>query len=143
VTTPEAADYLDRARRNLDEARAIAAIDLPDVAGRTAYLAAYHAAQALIFDRTGKVTKSHRGARSEFARLAKEDPRIDRAFTTFLARAYNLKEIADYGAGHSAGVTAAQAEQAIETAARLIDCISNLLSAPKSAPSADNGAKPG
>jgi len=63
VTTPEAADYLDRARQILDEARAIAAIDLPGVAGRTAYLSVYHAAQALIFDRPGKVARSHKGAR--------------------------------------------------------------------------------
>ncbi|HMF07289.1 MAG TPA: HEPN domain-containing protein, partial [Methylocella sp.] len=116
MTNPEAADYLKRARQLLEEARAIAAIDLPGAAGRTAYLAAYHAAQALIFDRTGNAAKSHTGARSEFARLTKYDPRIDRAFTTFLARAYSLKEIAEYGVGHSAGVTVAQAEQAIETA---------------------------
>lgn len=95
MTKPESADYLNRARRILQQARAIAAIELPDVAGRTAYLAAYHAAQAFIFDRTGKVTKSHGGARGEFARLAKEDRRIDRAFTSFLAQAYTLKEVAD------------------------------------------------
>jgi hypothetical protein len=42
-----------------------------------------------------------------------------------------LNEIADYGVGHSAGVTVAQAEQAIETARQFIDFISGLLSAPK------------
>jgi len=104
MTTPEASDYLNRARQILDEARAIAAIELPHVAGRTAYLAAYHAAEAFIFDRTGKITKSHKGARIEFARLTKDDPRIDRAFTAFLAQAYRLKEAADYGVGHGAGV---------------------------------------
>jgi len=40
MTNPEAADYLKRARQLLEEARAIAAIDLPGAAGRTAYLAA-------------------------------------------------------------------------------------------------------
>jgi uncharacterized protein (UPF0332 family) len=91
MTKPESADYLNRAQRLWKQARTIAAIELPDVAGRTAYLAAYHTAQAFIFDRTGKVTKSHDGARSEFARLAKDDPRIDRSFTAFLTQAYTLQ----------------------------------------------------
>jgi len=125
MTKPESADYLNRARRLLKQARAIAAIELPDVAGRSAYLAAYHTAQAFIFDCTGKVNKSHGGARSEFARLAKDDPRIDRAFTAFLAQAYTLQEIADYVVGPDAGVTIAEAGQAIETAERFLDCISS------------------
>ncbi len=141
MTNPESADYLNRARRILQQARAIAAIELADVAGRTAYLAAYHATQAFIFDRTGKVTKSHGGARSEFARLAKEDPRINRAFTAFLAQAYTLKEIADYGVGPDAGVTIAEAKQAIETAERFVDCISGLISSQRPTPNRDNGAK--
>jgi len=39
----------------------ILAVHLNDAAGRTAYLAAFHAAQAFIFQRTGKVLKSHKG----------------------------------------------------------------------------------
>lgn len=126
--TPEAGDYLNKARQSLQEARAVASIELPVAAGRAAYLAAYHAAQALIFDRTGKIAKTHSGVRSEFARLAKEDPRVDRAFTAFLAQAYTLKEIADYGVGPETGVTLAEAGQAIETAGRFVDCISSLIS---------------
>jgi uncharacterized protein (UPF0332 family) len=41
-----------QARRILQQVHALAGIELPAVAGRTAYLAAYHAAQAFIFDRT-------------------------------------------------------------------------------------------
>ena len=37
-------------------------IGLADAAGRTAYLAGFHAAQALIFERTGRAVKTHRGA---------------------------------------------------------------------------------
>jgi uncharacterized protein (UPF0332 family) len=85
--TGPAADYLAKARQSLSEARAIANIELPEAAGRAAYLTAYHAAQAFIFARTDKVAKTHSGVRSEFARLAKDDPRIDRAFSTFLAQA--------------------------------------------------------
>ncbi len=132
MTEPEAKDYLDRARLLLKEARAVAAIKLLEATGRAAYLAAFHAAQAFIFDRTGKIAKTHTGVRSEFARLAKDDPRIDRTFPTFLARAYNLKTAADYAVGLEAAVTLGEAEEAIETAARFIACITTLLTEPPS-----------
>jgi uncharacterized protein (UPF0332 family) len=45
-------------------------------AGRAAYLAAFHAAEALIFERTGKVPKTHKGVNIEFLRLTKDDPRF-------------------------------------------------------------------
>ncbi len=130
---PESFAYLDKARRSLKEARVVADGGLPDAAGRAAYLAAYHAAQPLIFDRTGKVAKTHRGVRSEFARLARDETGIDPAFLTFLARAYSLKETADYAIGHDARVSAAEAERAIETATQLVEAMSIHLSA-KDAP---------
>jgi len=125
--TPEAGDYLAKGRQALKEARAVAAIGLPEAAGRAAYLAAYHAAQAFIFDGTGKIAKTHSGVRSEFARLAKDDLRIDRAFPAFLAQAYNLKAVADYAIGSDVGVTIAEVEHAIAMAERFIDCISHLI----------------
>jgi uncharacterized protein (UPF0332 family) len=42
-------------------------------AGRAAYLAAFHAAQAIIMLRTNKVAKTHAGVRSEFARIARDE----------------------------------------------------------------------
>jgi uncharacterized protein (UPF0332 family) len=75
--------YLEKARQSLSEARAIAEIRLYEAAGRAAYLAAYHAAQALILARTNKVAKTHSGVRSEFARIAKDDPMIDRKLASF------------------------------------------------------------
>jgi hypothetical protein len=36
------------------------------------------------------------GVRSEFARLLKDDPRIDRSLPSFLVRAFDLKSVADY-----------------------------------------------
>ena len=93
-----------------------------------AYLAAYHAAQAFIFDRTGKAAKTHSGVRSEFARLAKDEPEIERAFPTFLARAYAFKETADYAIGHQAGVSGGEAEQAIKIATSFVDRIAGLIS---------------
>jgi uncharacterized protein (UPF0332 family) len=128
--TPEAGDYLDKARQTLREARR----RRHKPSGRRGprrLSRSLHAAQAFIFDRTGKISKTHSGARGEFARLAKDDPLIDRAFTAFLAQAYTLKEIADYGVGPDARVTIAEAREAIETAARFVDEMSCLISPPK------------
>jgi uncharacterized protein (UPF0332 family) len=73
------------------------------------------------------VVKSHSGLRSTFAQLAKDEPRLDRTLTRFLARAYKVKEIADYGIGPQAIVTAAEAQQTIDAAARFIDRIAEIL----------------
>jgi uncharacterized protein (UPF0332 family) len=125
--TPEAADYLNKARDDLDDAGKIAAIGLAKVAARAAYYAAFHAAEAFIIERTGKIAKTHSGLRSEFARLAKETPELDKAFSIFLAKAYKYKEISDYGVGHDAVITMAEADDAVKDAARFIDCITTLL----------------
>ena len=50
----EAADHLGKAHHYLAGARRIAAAEVPDVAAREAYLAVYHAAEAYIFEQTGK-----------------------------------------------------------------------------------------
>ena len=126
---PETADYLGKARQCLDEAKQIAALmPLHGIVARSAYLAAYHAAEAYIFERTDKTVKTHHGLRSEFSRLARNEPGIDRKFLTFLAKAYEYKSIADYGVGATVPpVTAADSQEAIGTAAQLIDCIVTLL----------------
>ena len=64
---PETADYLAKARECLDAAKTINAFPLPQVAAKEAYLAAYHAAGAFVFESTGKVVKSHSGMRTMFA----------------------------------------------------------------------------
>jgi hypothetical protein len=55
--TPEAADYLSKARDDLNDTRKIAAIGLAKVAARSAYYAAFHAAEAFIVERTGKIAR--------------------------------------------------------------------------------------
>ena len=66
--------------------------------------------------------------RSEFSRLARSEPRIDREYLTFLAEAYEYKSIADYGVGSTfPPITAEDASSAIDTAERLIDRIAALL----------------
>jgi uncharacterized protein (UPF0332 family) len=87
---PETADFLNKARHCLSSAETIAAAGVADVAAREAYLAAFHAAEAYIFERTGKAAKTHRGVRGQFSRLAQEAS-IEREFLTFLAKGYELK----------------------------------------------------
>jgi uncharacterized protein (UPF0332 family) len=125
--TPEANDYLDEARDDLDDARKIVAIHLAKVAARSAYYAAFHAAEALIIERTGKVAKTHSGVRTEFARLLKDTPGDGRAMLTFLAQGYKYKEIGDYGVGRSAVVTDEGANDAIDNAARFLERVTALL----------------
>jgi uncharacterized protein (UPF0332 family) len=125
---PETTDYLAKARATLADAQQIATLPLPHVAAREAYYAAFHAAEAYIFERTDKVATTYRGVRSEFARLARGEPRIDHELTRFLATAYQLKATADYGIGPTvAPITADHAAAAIITAGRFIDTISQLL----------------
>jgi uncharacterized protein (UPF0332 family) len=125
--TPEAEGYLEKAAQCLSNAHANLGIGLGNDAGRNAYLAAFHAEQALIFERTGKIAKTHRGVQSEFTRLANDESNIDKGFPVFLTQAYNLKAVADYETGPDSVVPLARAAAAIETAGRFIDCIENLL----------------
>jgi uncharacterized protein (UPF0332 family) len=120
--------YLDKSRELLDEADAILRIDLYEAAGRTAYLAGFHAAQALIFETSGRIYKSHSGVHGEFSRLVKDDPHVDDDLRAFLGRAYSLKAIADYETGPGSHVSAEGARDAIATARRFIDLIAGLLS---------------
>ncbi len=124
---PEAADYLDKARNDLEDARKIAMIGLARVAARCAYYAAFHASEAFIVENTGKIAKTHSGVRAEFARLAKDMPEIDKSFPKFLAKAYLYKEISDYGVGPGAGVTMADANDAITNATQFVDAMAALL----------------
>ena len=128
--TPEAEQYLATARQHLADAKKIASFQISSVAAREDYLAGYHAAEACIAERTGKTAKTHSGLRSEFAQLTKDEPRIDRKFVKFLAQAYELKSLADYGTGSSKPISAEDARAAIETAENFVDCITKLLSSP-------------
>lgn len=124
--TPEAARFLDKARQCLADAVLYQPI-VPRIAGREAYLAAYHAAEALLYERTSKIAKTHRGLRAQFARLAKDEPRIDHTVAEFLGRGYELKSLADYGTGAEADISVATATAAIATATRFVECIASLL----------------
>jgi uncharacterized protein (UPF0332 family) len=121
---------LEKAQRCLVHAEAILRIDLGDEAGRAAYLTAFHAAQAFIHQRTGREAKTHQGVRSQFLLLTKDDPRVPAELRRFLSQAYDLKSVADYATGPEAFVPLDQAEKAIDTARRFLDCVVVLLSTP-------------
>jgi uncharacterized protein (UPF0332 family) len=124
---PEAGYYLAKARQDLSDARQIFAIALANVAARSAYYAAFHAAEALLVEKTGRIAKTHRGVRSEFARLTKDDSRVPKAMTQFLALAYRYKEIGDYGVDPDEVVTMQNADTAITPATDFLDCVEAIL----------------
>jgi len=131
--TPEARDYLAKAREDLADARKILAIHLAKPAARSAYYAAFHAGEALIFERSGKVAKTHSGVRTLLASVLPRTEVDARVLLTFLARAYKFKEIGDYGVGDGAVVTEDEARDLVGGAARFIAAVSGLIETPPSA----------
>lgn len=69
--TPQAGAFLDESRELLEHADTMLGVELNEAAGRTAYMAGYHAAQALVFEATGRVFKTHSAVQSEFGRLVR------------------------------------------------------------------------
>jgi uncharacterized protein (UPF0332 family) len=124
---PETSAFLGKAREFLEKAADMLADDWADEAGRAAYLAGLHAAQALIVERTGRPIKRHRGVQNEFWRLTAAVPRFDHELRAFLGRTYNLKAIADYETGPGSEVTAEQAQEALSIARRFVDRVEQLL----------------
>jgi uncharacterized protein (UPF0332 family) len=84
----EAARFLEKALELLTRADIMLHVGLNEFAGRNAYLAAFHAAQAYISENAAKVLKTHNGEKAEFPRLTKDDPRIDAELRLFLSRSH-------------------------------------------------------
>ena len=124
---PETALFLEKSHELLERADTMMGVGLTDDAGRAAYLAGLHAAQAFIFETTGRVFKKHSGVQREFSRQVKDDPRVDTSLRTFLSRTYQLKAIADYETGPGSHVSAETARDAIRTARQLVECVAGRL----------------
>jgi uncharacterized protein (UPF0332 family) len=107
-------------------------VGLNEDAGREVYLACFHAARALIFERTDKVAKTHRGVQTEFYQLTKGDDRLDAELRRFLSRAYQFKSVADYEIGPLAAMTDAQVSESIAVARRFIETVTDLVTASQS-----------
>lgn len=120
--TPEADEHLRKAREELVNARAmLKQLGYGDEAGRLAYLAAFHAAQALIVERTSRTAKTHAVVHSQFHPLTRDDARFDANLHGFLSDAFDLKTVSDYGVGPDATVSSREAEAAIGTATRFVE----------------------
>ena len=105
---------------------------IPRQAARLAYDAQLHAAQALIFERTSKSAKTHKGVSTQFHQLAISEPAIDPKLPRDLPTAYHFKEAADYETGSAAMISATDARDAIATAEHFTAVIRRVL-APTSA----------
>jgi uncharacterized protein (UPF0332 family)/predicted nucleotidyltransferase len=125
--SPEAALYMTKARRLLGHAQANFDMDIPEQAGRLAYSAAFNAAQAWIFERGGRAVKTHRGVRSRFGHLTRDEPSIDAGLRDFLQVGFKLKRVADYFEIGDEPVSPEQAEVAIATATRFLNAVGQLL----------------
>ena len=128
--SPEAALYMAKARRLLSQAQANFDMDIPEQAGRIAYAAAFNAAQALIFERSGRAVKTHKGVRARFGLLTKNEQSIDAGLRSFLESGFELKRIADYFEIGDREVSSEEARDAIETATRFVDRVKALLTPP-------------
>jgi uncharacterized protein (UPF0332 family) len=118
--TPEAGLFLDKAHKALAEAEAVLAIELFEAAGRAAYLAAFHAAQAWISEQTGRSVKTHRGVQGELYRMTKDSADLDPDLRAFLSRGYDLKAVADYEIGPDAQTSPEEARIALLQAKRFV-----------------------
>ena len=117
-----------KAREDLAKARSVfEQLHYPDEAGRLAYLAAFHAAQALIAERTSRTAKTHAGVHSQFHLLTRDEARIEPELRGFLSDAFDLKTISDYGVGPDATVSSEEADAAITAATRFVERISEIL----------------
>jgi uncharacterized protein (UPF0332 family) len=124
--TPEIGELLDKARDCLARARIILAAGVGEDAGRDAYLAGFHAAQAVIRARTGRTAKTHRGVHRMLSQLTRREPQLA-DLALFLSQAYNMKAVADYELGPDAAVPLDRANAAIDKAAQFIEQIAGLL----------------
>jgi uncharacterized protein (UPF0332 family) len=102
---------------------------LHDAAGRTAYLAGFHAAQAFISEKTGRSVKTHKGVHAELHRLTRDNQRLDPELRVFLAVTYSLKAIADYETGPGSEVSPERAATAVEVGKRFVGRMAEMIEA--------------
>jgi uncharacterized protein (UPF0332 family) len=131
---PQAVAYLASAEEALAEAKQILAINIPRQAARLAYYAQFRAAQALIFERTDKIAKTHKGVQTFFHRLIKQETDIDRRLAGDLSASYHFKEAADYETGTAGAISSVDAAEAIRTAEHFVAVIRTVLAANDPAP---------
>ncbi len=117
---PQTQSFLAAADEALSDANVILKVNVPRQAARLAYYAQFHAAQALIFERTQKIAKTHKGVDREFHKIAKGEPTFAAGFAAQLTKAYNYKEHTDYITDGSQPLSPALAAAAVATAERFV-----------------------
>ncbi len=123
----QTAPYLANADRDLGEARTIMAAGIARQAARLSYLAQFHAAQALIIERTGKFAKTDKGVRALFHQLAKAEASLDQRLASTLTAAYHFKEAVDYEVDDDANKAPEEAAAAIASAEHFIAEVKRVL----------------
>jgi uncharacterized protein (UPF0332 family) len=77
---------------------------------------AFHTAEALIVEKTGRVAKTHACGRASRQRW----PVAASPSTTVLAQSYEFKDASDYSIDPDVGITMADAEEVIRSAAEMV-----------------------
>ena len=95
---PETKDYVAAAHRHGRCALRNLSSEAAPVAAREADMAAFHAAQALIFERAGKPAKTHNGTQSQFHQLERGETGFPAPSRVFLSSGFSLKSSADWSA---------------------------------------------
>ncbi len=126
---PATNDYLQAADRALDKSRIVHGVGLFDEAGRHAYYAMFHAAQATIFERTSRIAKTHRGVSRQFHLICMSDPQLGTELSSGLSRAYQFKEMADYEVGTIPPVSPEEATAALDTAKKFVAQVRQVIEA--------------
>lgn len=121
---------MSRAHASLNEANLILNVGLFQSAGRSAYMACFHAAQALIFEWHGRSPKTHSGVQSQFALLLRNDARLSPDLHGLLGRSFRLKSQADYGTSPELDISADEAAEWIGLATRFLAEITPLIDLP-------------
>jgi uncharacterized protein (UPF0332 family) len=132
--SPEVALYMTKARRLLGQAQANLEMEIAEQAGRIAYAAVFNAAQALIFERSGRAVKTHRGVKARFGLLTKDEPSVGADLRDFLEEWFKLKRVADYFEIGDEEVSMKTAQAAVATATRFVDAVGRLLGEPPKSP---------
>ena len=117
---PQTHAFLTAADEALSDAKTILNAKIPRQAARLAYYAQFHAARALIFERCGRITKTHRGVDREFHKVAASEPSFAPGFAALPSKAYNYKEHADYSTDFTNPIPPALAAAAVAIAERSV-----------------------
>lgn len=108
---------LERAEQELQAADALLDAGFPSQALSRAYLGAFHAAQATLFE-TDEVTAVHAGVVSAYIRRASARGGTDQLLARALRKLFEDRQDVDYGL---ADAPAREARLAIEDARRILD----------------------